>query len=895
MKKIFFIIGLFVSFVASSQTWIPINQRQRFTIGLGLPVKTFTPVLGQDSAQIWINPSDSTIKFTYKGGIQTLSSGSFKASADSFFVTGFSTRGRLKQLTDSMSGTLLKYTDTSSLLGNYSRYGWVVKYTDTSSMLSNKLKYSDTAYLLSNYLRKTTLILPAEGGTGYTSLSSLAGDAAFTGAFQAKATNLTSLSALSYASTSFVKMTAAGTFALDVNTYLTTSSASSTYLPLAGGTLTGDLTVSHSGYNNISIVGTDGTHRSVLNFGSTSNSNGIYQMGKDDDGLGGLGVGSFLFGDGSSNNIFSVNTSWQMTFYHSATFLSSITGAAASFTTGAFSGNVTGGAASFSQLSTSSSSTSLIDLTLTNSGANGVRFDLSSTLSGQVQNWRLGTNFLTNTQEFGIYDVTGSVARVILAKSGSFTLGSTSGTGTGTLYAGAINGTTGTFSGELNVSAGYGLFVNGGTHYLTPSTSRGVVEIFGTTDAYVVTKGGGKIGYFGNDATNQYIYTNAANLNLYSNALLALSFNSSQAATFASSVTGGAASFTTGAFSGNVTVQIASAAITAKGAATNDPIYYDIRNSAGTERGYWGFPISATNDMYLMNEQSGTLNLGTTNGIRYTIDASGNNTWTGTGTFGSDGTFGSTNTGSTSTNFTINGGSSAIAYLKFTTGASLQSQISSYGGAMYIGTNGATTALTINSSQQATFAGLNTFNGGTQHGGQVLAFNESGVRSWSIQATGGKLNLYSGDAAGTFNFNTSVTASSFVNSTSDGQHVLKGDGSTDYFISSSFTPTIVNGAGVTSIVVSNGFYTRIGNIVTVSFAFSTGTTASGGAYVNINLPISSTFVTIEDAQGSGGANTVSPSYVCTVDSYYSSTKASIHFPQTTSSQVWTGTFMYIVH
>jgi hypothetical protein len=38
---------------------------------------------------------------------------------------------------------------------------------------------------------------------------------------QPLATNLTSLSGLSYASTSFVKMTAAGTFALDTNTYLT--------------------------------------------------------------------------------------------------------------------------------------------------------------------------------------------------------------------------------------------------------------------------------------------------------------------------------------------------------------------------------------------------------------------------------------------------------------------------------------------------------------------------------------------------------------------------------------------------------------------------------------------------------------------------------------------------
>jgi hypothetical protein len=73
---------------------------------------------------------------------------------------------------------------------------------------------------------------------------------------QPLATNLTSLAGLAYASTSFVKMTAAGTFALDTNTYLTGITSSqvttalgytpvtnartiSTTAPLAGG---GDLT-----------------------------------------------------------------------------------------------------------------------------------------------------------------------------------------------------------------------------------------------------------------------------------------------------------------------------------------------------------------------------------------------------------------------------------------------------------------------------------------------------------------------------------------------------------------------------------------------------------------------------------------------------------------------------
>ena len=269
----------------------------------------------------------------------TVSSAVYKFASDSFFTTGFATRGRVKQLTDSMSATVTKYTDTSSLLGNYARYGWVVKYTDTSSMLSNRLKISDTTYAFSNYLRKTTLILPAEGGTGYTSLSSLAGDAAFTGAFQAKATNLTSLSALSYASTSFVKMTAAGTFALDVNTYLTTSSASSTYLNLSGSNANQNIGIgsysftagaiysSVSSGNNINI---DKSGGGAINF--TRSSVQHFLLEDDTNGIG------FYYG---SSPVLGATIGANATFASSVT-ASSFIGGSFSGTTGNFSSTVTG-------------------------------------------------------------------------------------------------------------------------------------------------------------------------------------------------------------------------------------------------------------------------------------------------------------------------------------------------------------------------------------------------------------------------------------------------------------------------------------------------------------------------------------------------------------------------
>jgi hypothetical protein len=59
---------------------------------------------------------------------------------------------------------------------------------------------------------------------------------------QPLATNLTSISALTFASTSFVKMTAAGTFALDTNTYLTAESDTLASVTGRGATTTNSIT-----------------------------------------------------------------------------------------------------------------------------------------------------------------------------------------------------------------------------------------------------------------------------------------------------------------------------------------------------------------------------------------------------------------------------------------------------------------------------------------------------------------------------------------------------------------------------------------------------------------------------------------------------------------------------
>jgi hypothetical protein len=62
----------------------------------------------------------------------------------------------------------------------------------------------------------------------------------------------------------------------------------------------------------------------------------------------------------------------------------------------------------------------------------------------------------------------------------------------------------------------------------------------------------------------------------------------------------------------------------------------------------------------------------------------------------------------------------------------------------------------------ARVSGLITANGGLQMEGQSLAFNQSGVRSWNIQATGGNLRMQSGDNLGDFTFSTNVVTNGYI-------------------------------------------------------------------------------------------------------------------------------------
>ncbi len=75
LKNLAIGIGLLVTcawFYDVVGSWTPVNGKQRFNYGLGLPVKTLSSVTGYDSSQIWLQPGDSSVRYAYKGVVQTL-------------------------------------------------------------------------------------------------------------------------------------------------------------------------------------------------------------------------------------------------------------------------------------------------------------------------------------------------------------------------------------------------------------------------------------------------------------------------------------------------------------------------------------------------------------------------------------------------------------------------------------------------------------------------------------------------------------------------------------------------------------------------------------------------------------------------------------------------------
>jgi len=170
----------------------------------------------------------------------------------------------------SSTATGLTYTDTTGVFSltsgylipttaSYNNTNWDTAYSNRITSLTTT--GTGAATLVANVLNiptpptATFISLTTTGNSGASTLSSgvlnvptytLSGLGG-----QPLATNLTSLSALTYASTAFVKMTAAGTFALDTNTYLTsiTSSDVTTALGYTPVTNARTLTINGTSYD----------------------------------------------------------------------------------------------------------------------------------------------------------------------------------------------------------------------------------------------------------------------------------------------------------------------------------------------------------------------------------------------------------------------------------------------------------------------------------------------------------------------------------------------------------------------------------------------------------------------------------------------------------------------
>jgi hypothetical protein len=142
--------------------------------------------------------------------------------------------------------------------------------------------------------------------------------------------------------TGFVKISGT-TISYDNSTYLTTSSASSTYLPLAGGTLTGALTINK---DNILISGLPSTGTNSLQF-NLQNNGGAFSVGIDNStgtymlASGGLAYASTISTNNATALILGTNLTARLTIASNgaATFSGSITGINATFNGSGFGSN----------------------------------------------------------------------------------------------------------------------------------------------------------------------------------------------------------------------------------------------------------------------------------------------------------------------------------------------------------------------------------------------------------------------------------------------------------------------------------------------------------------------------------------------------------------------------
>jgi hypothetical protein len=310
--------------------------------------------------------------------------------------------------------------------------------------------------------------------------------------------------------TGFVKATGT-TISYDNSTYLTTSSASSTYLPLAGGTLTGALSGTSASFSGgiSSIVSTGNAAILTLKSG-----NGESYISETDGNLNMVFVNKSTF-DGGANisdmrfctNNNTTTPSLILSRTSAATFSSSVTALSGIF------GNSGSGSYSLRVVNNDQSN---VRINIANTGSSGQEFSLIGGLSG------------ASNSGFSIYDITNSSTRLYITSGGNALIGTTTDSG----YKLNVNGTA-SISGNTLIQG------SSGADIVFKLKSTGSAAPYIRADLSLSSYGGFALDYTG---TN-YWYIGALNgditnkLSFYSSgAVERFSIASTGAATFSSSV-----------------------------------------------------------------------------------------------------------------------------------------------------------------------------------------------------------------------------------------------------------------------------------------------------------------------------------------------------------------------
>jgi len=236
------------------------NTIQSLTIGWQMPVNN------RNHNLLFSTSTNYDYTFPNASGTIALTVNSGSLTASSFVKSGGTSSQFL--MADGSVSTGVSFTYPGAGIAVSTGSAWGTSIADNSANWNTAYSRRIETLTTSGSSGSATLSLQTLNIPTYT-LAGLGG--------QPLSTNLTSLAGLSYASTSFVKMTASGTFALDTNTYylasnpsgFITSASLGSYLPLSGGTLTGALSGTTASFTG-QVVSTGSKSQFVANGGNSA-------------------------------------------------------------------------------------------------------------------------------------------------------------------------------------------------------------------------------------------------------------------------------------------------------------------------------------------------------------------------------------------------------------------------------------------------------------------------------------------------------------------------------------------------------------------------------------------------------------------------------------------------